>query len=130
MLNLRDIEVFKPYADEVPEAMLVDAGGDDRCVTTWLEAATLRVAKLDAEVLGCYAMDRLSTFEFRLHGVVVAPSKRKQGLGRWLTGHAIGVAESKGGRQVSLPQVGSSRCFQHIGFVRREQDWVFDLIQE
>lgn len=129
-INLREIEIFKPYNNEFPESILTGEGATDACIEVWLESQTLRVAKIGATVLGCYAMDRNSTFEFQLHGVVVDPPVRKQGLGRWMVGHAIGVAESKGGRHLRLAEKRASRCFDHIGFIKSEAGWQFDLIQE
>ena len=130
MLNLREIEIFKPYDSEFPADFLLNEGGDEACLDAWLASQTLRVAKRGEQVLGGYAMNRLSSREFRLLGVVVDAPIRKQGLGRWLVGHAIGVAESKGGRVVTIPQVRSSRCFVHMGFEQVESGWEFTLIPE
>ena len=84
-------------------------------------AEILRVAKLAGDIVAVYAMQRRGN-TFHLFGVVVAPSVRKQGLGRWVTGHAIGVAESKGGRHLTLDNGGSSRCFSRMGFKRMPED--------
>lgn len=129
-LNLREIEVFKPYSNEFPHDLLLREGLDDDCAATWLQAETLRVAKRESEVLGVYAMNRIDREDFRVLGVLIAPASRKQGLGRWLIGHAIGVAESKGGRRVTLESPGSSRIFARMGFERGPEVWTFDLIQE
>ena len=137
-LKLRDVEVFKPYPNEFPEELLVDAQVSDEIIERWHDAPILRVAKRGDEVLGVYAMSqrlpldeslaavpeasggqqisRRSGWAFLLYGVVIAPQVRRQGLGRWLIGHAIGVAESKGGQQLWLAQSGGSRCFNKLGF--------------
>lgn len=130
MLNMRQIEVFRPYDNEFPESLLLAQDATEACLESWLQSEILRVGKLGTQVLGCYAMNRLSELEFNLLGVAVEQQVRKQGLGRWLVGHAIGVAESKGGRRVLLAQTGSSRCFSHIGFVRAASGWLLELIQE
>ena len=75
-------------------------------------------------------MDRGDGETYLLHGLVVDPSWRKQGLGRWLVGHAIGVAESKGGRHLLFPHKQAPRFLSHIGFVEDPRGQRFDLIQE
>lgn len=129
-LNLRDIEIYRPYTNEGPEPLLMASGVDDADIERWLAAEIVRVAKRDEHVLGAYAMTRSSDDTFHLLGVVIDPVVRRQGLGRWLTGHAIGVAESKGGRHISVAQRGGSRMFDRLGFVQREGHWVFDVIPE
>jgi GNAT superfamily N-acetyltransferase len=129
-LNLRDIEIFRPYPHELPEVTLARAGLDDVSMGRWLGAETLRIAKLHDDVAGVYAMDRMDTTRFNLHGVVVVPALRKQGLGRWLIGHAIGVAESKGGRYLHARTSGSSQIYARIGFSMQALGYVFAMIQE
>lgn len=134
-INLRQVEIFKPYANELPEQLLVDAGADEAQLAAWLQAPILRVAKLQDELLAAYAMQRDDQQTFALHGVVVEPRRRKQGLGRWLTGHAIGVAESKGGRRLLLVAPTArgqfTRMFTHMGFTRDPSGRMcFDLIPE
>ena len=139
-MNFREVDMFRPYANEFPEELLQpvsrlakllwQAGADATCVARWQEAEMLRIAKIGEDIVACYAMDRGSELTFVLHGVVVDPAHRKQGLGRWVVGHAIGVAESKGGRHLSLPAARGSRLFERIGFVRDDGDLRFDLIPE
>ena len=69
-MNLRDIEVFRPYPHELPEVILERAGLDELSMDTWLSAETLRIAKLHDEVVGVYAMDRIDTTQFNLHADV------------------------------------------------------------
>lgn len=126
---LREVEVYRPYGGEAPLELLWDAGADDDCVARCEAAQVLRIAKIDERVLGLYAMDRVDERRFRIHGVVVDPVARKRGLGRWLVGHAIGVAESKGGRHVLGPK-SASRCLPLIGFTADGDDLRLDLIPE
>lgn len=127
-LNLRQIEIFRPYSDELPISLLTGESLSDASLDQWLTCETLRVAKLGTEVLGAYAMDRLDAIQFHLHGVIVDRSHRKQGLGRWLVGHAIGVAESKGGRHL---QAGTrAQVYRRLGFADRDNTFIFDMIQE
>ena len=129
-LNLRSVEVFKPYAHELPEALLETAGLAEETIDQWLAAETLRVAKIGTDVLGAYAMVRLDAINFELYGVIVEPRIRKQGLGRWLVGHAIGVAESKGGRHLHTSATSGTRMYKKLGFVDSGERLTFDMIQE
>ena len=129
-LDLRQIEVFKPYDQELPHSLLEDEALSDVTVARWLDAEILRVGKLRSEVLGVYAMDRVDATHFLLHGAIVARSTRKQGLGRWLVGHAIGVAESKGGRHLQAAGDRSSRLYLRMGFTQRDGQPIFDMIQD
>ena len=85
----RDARIFRPYPDEAP----------------WPDADPqwTRVAKLDDAVIGAYEIARLSTFRFRVVALWVDPARRRNGLGRWLLGHAIGTAESQGAREIEAP---------------------------
>ncbi len=129
-LDLRQIEVFKPYDQELPHSLLEEEAFSDETIARWLDAEILRVGKLGSEVLGVYAMERADATRFLLHGVVVSRSTRKQRLGRWLVGHAIGVAESKGGRHLQAAGNRSSRLYMRMGFTQRDGQHIFDMIQE
>ncbi len=129
-MNFREVSMFKPYPNEFPEDLLWQAGADEACITRWLEASMLRIAKINEVIVACYAMDRGTELTFCLHGVVVDPAHRRQGLGGWVVGHAIGVAESKGARHLLLPGAGGSRLFDRMGFVPDKSALRFDLIPE
>jgi ribosomal protein S18 acetylase RimI-like enzyme len=72
-------------------------------------------------------MQQLSALHFQVHNLAVLTEMQGQGFGRRLLGHALGLAESKGGRVVDL-FVGRSadeamhgralRILQRYGFVR------------
>ncbi len=130
MLNIREIEVFRPYANEVPEELLLAEGFSQAVLDTWLQADMVRVAKREDEVLAVYAMDPGDNLVFYLHGVVVAQRWRKQGLGRWLVGHAIGVAESKGARHVQVHNPKVLRFWRSLDFIDDGAGMRFDLIPE
>jgi len=129
-LNIREVEIFNPYNNEFPEDMLLHEGADEACIDVWREAQLVRIAKVDESIIGIYAMDRLSSRLFYLHGVIVVRGMRHQGLGRWMIGHAIGVAESKGGRQVQTLRTSRTRCFTNIGFMPNGENLQYDLIPE
>ena len=130
MLNMRTIDVFRAYANEVPEDLLWAEGMSEAGVEDWLGADVIRVAKRGEEVLAMYAMDPGDGVTYVLYGVVVTPAARKQGLGRWMVGHAIGVAESKGARHVLVPVMQAQRFFRAIGFEPSSTGLLFDLIPE
>ena len=71
-MNLREVEVFKPYTDEFPETLLLAEEADDACLDRWQVAEILRIAKRGTEILGVYAMNRTDALHFDLLGVVVA----------------------------------------------------------
>ena len=129
-INLRSVEVFKPYASELPEALLEAERLSEQTIDRWFDAETLRIAKIGTDVLGAYAMDRIDAINFELHGVIVDPRVRKQGLGRWLVGHAIGVAESKGGRHLHTRATSGTRMYKALGFEDSGDQHTFDMIQE
>ncbi|MBK81293.1 MAG: hypothetical protein CMQ43_10345 [Gammaproteobacteria bacterium] len=113
----RDVSMFRPYPDEVPWELLTEpppagAGLDDAAVAACLDANFVRVAKHADRVVGAYALRPVTATRFELVALVVEPGHRRQGLGRWLAGHAIGLAETKGGREVvARPADAAARRF-------------------
>lgn len=96
----------------------------------WLAAEMVRVAKRHEEVLALYSMDPGDGICYLLHGVLVVPKCRQQGLGRWLMGHAIGVAESKGARRLRLTTTKNKGFFFASGFAQKGNEALFELIPE
>ena len=106
---LRKIPIYPPYADEVPWELLpaaFDPGPD---------LDSMRVAKLSGQVVGVYAFERASSLAFRIVALAVAKPQRRQGIGRWLLGHAIGVCEAKGARELLAPP-SNSTLLRRAGF--------------
>ncbi len=103
--SYRDVDVYPPYPDEDP-AHLVGVAGDGELV---------RVAKLDGRVIGAYRLARTGKVRYAIKAVVVAEGYRGCGVGRWLLGHAIGIAELKGGRVVDAPRIAEG-FFAKVGF--------------
>ena len=81
------------------------------------DATLVRVAKFADAVVGVYAIRPLSPLAFRLEVLVVTKAFRRRGVGRWLLGHAIGLAESKGGRELAVSDGQARRFFLSAGFV-------------
>ena len=109
-LDPRKVPIYRPYADEMPWALLPDGlAAPDPDLT--------RIAKLDGEVIGVYVVEPVNALHYRITGLVVPEHHRRQGLGRWLLGHAIGLCESKGAREISAPAT-RSQLFANRGFER------------
>lgn len=133
---IRSIKLFRPYRDAVPWALFealpppVPMEQFEAQVHVAVDNAEdyyLRVAKQDEQVVGAYLMRRGSGDAFYLDYLAVIGEHRNQGLGSWLTGHAIGIAESKGGRQLRVSDRTLRRFFSHYGFTddAGEQQFVF-----
>lgn len=109
-LDPRKVPIYRPYADEMPWELLPDGlAAPDPNLT--------RIAKLGGEVIGAYAIEPVNALHYRITALVVAERHRRQGLGRWLLGHAVGICESKGAREISAPKT-HSQLFKHRGFER------------
>ncbi len=109
-LDPRKVPIYRPYADEMPWELLPDGlAAPDPNLT--------RIAKLGGEVIGAYAIEPVNALHYRINALVVAERHRRQGLGRWLLGHAIGICESKGAREISAPAT-RSQLFVKRGFER------------
>ncbi len=104
----RKVPVFRAYRDEIPWELMPR---DD------IEPEWVRVAKLDGEVIGVYAVHPLSRVEFCIDVVAVAPPFRGQGLGSWLLRHAMGVCETKGAQQIVTDGEPGTSMFALAGFV-------------
>ena len=103
----RKVPVFRAYRDEIPWELMPAEDIDPEWV---------RVAKLDGEVIGVYAVHPVSRTEFRIDVVAVAPSHRGQGLGSWLLRHAIGVCETKGAQIIVAGRNPGTSMFAEAGF--------------
>jgi ribosomal protein S18 acetylase RimI-like enzyme len=116
----RDARVLRPYPEEVPWELLLDADPSRGRVEAYLSDELTRVAKLEDTVIGVYALKRHDATSFELMNIAVAQSHQGTGLGRRLLGHAIGLAESKGARVIEVgtgnSSFGALRFYQRAGF--------------
>lgn len=112
----RDVQVLRPYRDEIPWEHLEAGLAGDEAALAALDLDYLRIARYQGEFAGFYAITPRSPTRFELLALSVAPAYRRQGLGRWLLGHALGLAETKGGREMiaARPAAGQGQ-----GFLRR-----------
>jgi N-acetylglutamate synthase-like GNAT family acetyltransferase len=109
----RDLQTFRPYRDEMPWELLASAGADEDALREVLELDLVRVAKLDGRIVAAYGIRPLAPTCFELVALVVAEGWRGKHFGRWLLGHAIGLAESRGGREIVV------RGQRHAAFLAR-----------
>lgn len=120
--DYRDLRIFEPFAAEMPADLV---GDGDR--------PTVRVAKLGQVVVGAYRLRPESALRFTLAALGVYAPYRGRGVGRWLLGHALGVAESKGGRSVVASGANPPdllRFLAHAGFVAEGDAFVFHMTPE
>lgn len=130
----QDVKLFRPYPDEIPWELLLLADPDESRVLDYADVDSVRVAKLNDQPVGVYAIRPVSPTVYQLCNLAVAPAWRRRGLGRWLLGHAIGIAESKGGREIVVaftppraepgtsPTPGWRRLFERTGFVAGDRE--------
>lgn len=119
-----DVRIYRPYPDEIPWELFNGSGSEtaiDRgraadevpaaeTLIAAIDRNYLRVARYQGELVGGYAIRPLDPVSFELLMLVVAAPYRRRGVGRWLLGHAIGLAETKGGREIVTARPGASRA--------------------
>jgi len=93
-------------------------------------AEFIRIAKNQQKIFGIYELDRSDKGVFVIRSLIVDQANRRKGIGRWLLGHAIGVAESKGGRQLLLRSQLSKAFFLKFDFYEEETNLKYDLIRD
>ena len=129
-IGLRDFEVFRGDPTALPGSMAT------RLATIAPVPEVLRVAMLGERIIGCYAMhepkstDNQVARTFSLAMVMVEQNCQGNGVGRWLIGHAIGVAESKGGRHLEARLSGPADFFRGLGFHVTDDGFRFDMYPE
>ena len=129
-LGLRDYEVFRGDPAALPENMAAVLSSLVR------PPDVLRVAKLGELIIGCYAMHEPTPIDdqvartFSLAMVMVEPNYQGNGVGRWLVGHAIGVAETKGGKHLAAQLAGPAAFFVGLGFQATAEGLQFDMYPE
>lgn len=118
--NPRDARFFRPYPEEIPWDLLLDADPSRARVESYLDDDFTRIARHGDDVVGVYVLKRLDPITFELMNIAVREDHRGCGLGRRLLGHAIGLAETKGGRVVEVGTGNSSldalAFYQRAGF--------------
>jgi ribosomal protein S18 acetylase RimI-like enzyme len=126
----QDTDIYRPYQDEMPWELLQLADPDEERVRGYLDADYTRVAKYDGEAVGVYVVRALTPTRFELCNLAVVPAFRHRGLGRWLLGHAIGLSETKGGREILVRNTPLKGLFERDGFVAAGDDLLLILTPE
>ena len=90
----REYPIFRPREDECPHRLL-ELPKDES-----VNLDAIRVAKHQDHVVAAYKFRRLTSLTFEIERVGVSERYRSRGLGSWMLAHAIGIIESKGGREV------------------------------
>ena len=121
-VSVAAVTVYRPFPGEVPDDLVgADAPLDD-----------VRIAKVDGHgpkghgpkghgpkgrIVGAYRLAQVDAETFEVRALTVYPAFRGAGIGRWLLGHAIGIAESRGARVVDAK--GPPGFLQPVGFTPR-----------
>jgi GNAT superfamily N-acetyltransferase len=135
-LRVQTVKVYRPYPDEAPWELLALAGADEDALRAAVGLDQTRVAKHDGRVIGAYAVRAVDAVRYELLALAVADAYRRQGLGHWLLGHAIGLAESRGAREVVVPTCPSglaaaaARLLTGAGFAPDGDGWLLALTPE
>ena len=124
------IPIYKPYRDEIPWELLLAADPDEASVNAYAHTEFMRVAKLDDAVIGAYVVEAITPTRYQLRNLVVAEGYRRKGLGGWLLGHAIGLAEPKGAREIFVASTPLRGLFVKIGFAAVDTDLLLTLTPE
>ena len=115
----RDLTVFPPLPGETPTDLVGDGDPDD----------LVRVAKLDGLVIGAYRLAQIAETRFAILAIAVREAYRGRGVGRWMLGHAIGIAELKGARVINAP-LAAAEFFANVGFQRQGSQLRLNLTPE
>ena len=107
----RDVSIFRPYPEEMTNDRL-------ECVLAAPDLDLVRVAKWEGEIVARYRLQQKARTEFVLKSIRVESGYRSRGLGSWMLGHAIGLAEARGGRSIEVAFDRGYRFFERRGFSR------------
>lgn len=128
----QDVEIYRPYSDEVPWELLALGEADEAALLASADVDFMRVAKHQDQAIGAYLIAPETPTLYVLGNLVVDPAWRRRGLGRWLLGHAIGISESKGAREILVrgaPRA-SRGLFERSGFRQEGDDLRLVLLPE
>lgn len=113
----RDYPIFRPRENECPYELLAISAGET------VDLDVIRVAKHRDNVVAAYKYKRISALVFEIERLGVSVPYRHRGLGSWMLAHAIGIIESKGGREVII-QARLCHFLSRLGFEPMESNVV------
>jgi N-acetylglutamate synthase-like GNAT family acetyltransferase len=122
--------MFRPYPEEAPWALLAEAGSAAEMLEDSLDLDLVRIAKLEGQIVGAYALRELTPICFELVALAIRADSRSQGCGRWLLGHALGLAESRGGQAVRVRGQRHAGFLARVGFVPDGSDLLLEFTPE
>ena len=128
--SARDATIYRPYPDAIPWELLYEADPDEERVASYAELDLMRVAKYHDEVIAAYVIREVGPARFELCNLVVQAEFRHKGLGRWLLGHAIGLAETIGAREILLRDKAPGELFTRVGFRPCDEGALLTLMPE
>lgn len=106
-------------------------GGADRQVLQEVVALELvRVAKLEGRIVAAYGIRPETPTCYELVALTVEDVWRGRAFGRWLMGHALGLAESRGGREVVVRGQRYADFLRRFGFEPSGNDLRLELTPE
>lgn len=127
----REIRIYYPYPQDFPRALLELSGLAEPLIEAARAEPLLRIAKHHDKAIGVYVLVSEGVEQFRITALAVQPEFRGRGLASWLVGHALGVAETKGAREVVCKAHTSvNRLLPRLGFVERGDDWQLEILPE
>ncbi|MCP5182148.1 MAG: GNAT family N-acetyltransferase [Pseudomonadales bacterium] len=127
----RKVRIYFPFATEFPAEMLALGGLPEARINEARSLPLVRVAKTGGEVIGAYLIAPEAGPRYRLEALAVVPAYRGRGVGSWLIGHAIGVAEAKGGRIiVCTAGTPADSLLDRLGFTCTSGERVLELTPE
>jgi GNAT superfamily N-acetyltransferase len=116
----RAYQIARPQPHEYPWPLLLEADPAEDRVRAYLDVELFRVAWRGERIEACYVLVAHAPTRYQLLNIAVVPDRRGTGLGRWMLGHAIGLAESKGARTIDVDVTHASeaarRFFQRNRF--------------
>ena len=116
--SYRDVKIYRPFPDDVP-AWLSRQGcnlDDVRIAKLAPAAAERQGVRPPPDIVGAYWLVRHTDKNlYEIKALTVCERFRRRGIGRWLLGHALGIAETRGGRVVVAPKT-SAAFFRKAGF--------------
>lgn len=124
----RGLRIFYPWEEELPVDLLVAGGLPAERLPGLSDQPLVRIAKVDrgrgeSVTIGAYLTVVITPARHRLEALAVDPAWRRRGVGSWLVGHALGVSESRGAREVEAPAgTAADGLFERLGFVRRDAE--------
>jgi N-acetylglutamate synthase-like GNAT family acetyltransferase len=130
MIRPRHLETFRPWDHEMPWDLLLLGGADRQALQEVVALELVRVAKLEGRIVAAYGIRPETPTCYELVALTVEDVWRGRAFGRWLMGHALGLAESRGGREVVVRGQRYADFLRRFGFEPSGNDLRLELTPE